>query len=1535
MSTIFINEIHYDNDGADTGEAIEIAAPAGTNLAGWTLVLYNGAGGSSYATINLSGIVADTGGGYGTLGFAATGLQNGSPDGIALVNNSGTVIQFLSYEGSFTAVGGAAGGMVSTDVGVSESGSNAAGGSLQLTGTGTDSADFSWTVSTDDSFGSINTGQTFGGGGGPTPGSLSIADASIAEGDSGTTNLVFTVTRSGGSTGAVSATYSTTLGTASAGDLSGTLSGTVNFAAGETSRTITIAIAGDTAIESNETFTVTLAGPTGGATLGDASATGTIINDDSSGVTGPVFINEFHYDNNGTDVGEAVELAGLAGTDLSGWSLVYYNGNGGVSYATTALSGIIGDQDGGYGTLSFAGPGAGIQNGSPDAIALVDGNGDVVQFLSYEGTLLATDGAAAGLTSTDIGVSEDGSGGAGFSMQLVGNGSDYADFTWVAAQVDNFGAVNTDQSFSPPSPNGNIRIGDASVSEGDSGTTAMTFTVSRGAGTTGAVSVDYAVVLGAASPSNASASDISGTLSGTINFAAGEATRTITVLVNGDTAGEANEAFTVQLTNATGGAVLSDGVATGTIVNDDFTAIAIYTIQGAGHASAFAGQALTTTGIVTAVDTNGFYMQDPTGDGNSATSDAIFVFTNSPPSVTVGDAVVVAGTVQETLPGNSTSNLTVTQLIPTSVGVTSSGNALPGAVVIGPSGIAPPSAITDDDGLTSYDPLTDGMDFYESLEGMLVTVENPHVLQNTNSFGEIWTVASDGAGNLTSDSVSADGHVVISGSLGALGTSNTATSDFNPERIQIQADAGLGSGSAPTVEFGDVLADVTGVISYSFGSYELLAVDPITVVSTPTIVDEVTTLTGSANQLTIASFNVENLDPGDGAQRFSDLGVAVGSLSGADIIMLSEIQDNDGATNSSTVSASVTLQMLCDAIFAETGVQYSWVDNPFVTDDQTGGEPGGNIRNAILFREDRVDLVVGSVRTVTDPTDQATNPDNPYYNSRIPIVADFTFGTETITVIGNHFTSKGGSDPLLGAQQPPDNAGEARRAAQADGVNDFIDAMLALNANANIITAGDFNDFQFEEPLAVLTGELDFDGTSVTAGSGAVLTNLTYLLDEDERYSYVFEGNGQQLDHILVSNNLYANAEFDLVHINNIGGLAVSDHDPAIARITFGGSLTITGTPNVDVLVGTAANETINALGSNDTVRAGGGNDIVNGDAGDDFLRGQTGNDTINGGAGNDYIDGGAGADAMTGGIGDDIFIVDVAGDTVSEGGGGGIDEVRSAIDFTLGANIENLRLQAAGVIGIGNALDNSIFGGATANTLSGLDGNDSLYGNSNNDVLNGDAGDDFALGGQGNDTLNGGDGADRLRGEDNSDTLNGGAGIDLLFGGLGNDVLNGGADNDTLRGEDQNDTLNGDDGTDNLFGGIGADTMNGGAGSDRLTGGTERDVMFGGTGKDYFQFDDGDFSGVTLATADWIRDFSKAETDIIRLDLVDAVAGGADNAFAFIGTGAFSNVAGQLRYQYSGTSTLVYGDTNGDGTADFAIRLDGNIALVAADFQL
>ena len=218
----------------------------------------------------------------------------------------------------------------------------------------------------------------------------------------------------------------------------------------------------------------------------------------------------------------------------------------------------------------------------------------------------------------------------------------------------------------------------------------------------------------------------------------------------------------------------------------------------------------------------------------------------------------------------------------------------------------------------------------------------------------------------------------------------------------------------------------------------------------------------------------------------------------------------------------------------------------------------------------------------------------------------------------------------------------------------------------------------------------------------------------------------------------------------------------------------------------------------------------------------------------------------------------------VIELGGEGIDRVQSRLDYTLGAEVENLTLKGPlAQSGTGNGLDNVLRGTAGDNTLSGLAGIDELYGND---------------------------------------------GDDSLHGGGGNDRLEGGA---------------------------GRDTISGANGDDQIVGGANKDTLFGGDGADTFFFDDGEVGG-GASSADIVLDFDQAEGDKVHVRQIDANTGaGGDQNFTFIGDAAFTGVAGQLHYVHAGPNTFVEGDTDGDGTADFVIRLDGLHTLAAGDFVL
>jgi predicted extracellular nuclease len=734
-----------------------------------------------------------------------------------------------------------------------------------------------------------------------------------------------------------------------------------------------------------------------------------------------------------------------------------------------------------------------------------------------------------------------------------------------------------------------IQATDSAAAE--AGTDPGTFRITRTGDTSTSLSVNYTVATGAGQATNGT--DYTPNLNGTATIAAGQSFTDITIAPVDDNTVEGSETVTLTLVDTADYDLGVSGTATVTIAdNDTAPPVRIREIQGAAHISPLNGQAVNNVpGIVTAIASNGFYLQDPNPDNNDATSEGIFVFTSSAPTVSVGSSILVNGTVSEFRPGNSADNLTTTQIVSPTITTLSTNNPLPTATILGNGGRTIPTTVISNDAVngnvenagTVFDPAEDGIDFYESLEGMLVQVNNPVTTSPTSVFGtsqEIWVLADNGA-NATNRT--------------ARGGSLITASDFNPERIQI--DDLNNSLVLPSVNVGTQLSTITGVVNYDFNNYEVLVSTAPTVVQASTLQREVSNLTPVANQLTLATFNVENLDPNDGATSFNNLASRiVNNLRSPDILNLEEIQDNNGATNNGVVDATTTYQTLINAIAAAGGptYQYRQIDP---VNNQDGGEPGGNIRVGFLFNPDRVQFVdrpgggsttdttvnnVGGVPQLSASPGRIldTDPSNgdAFVTSRKPLVGEFIFNGQTVFVVGNHFNSKGGDDPLFGPTQPPVLSSEVQRNRQATEVRDFVQNILTINPNANVVVAGDLNDFEFSNPLSILE-----------AGG---LNTLIETLPENERYTYNFQGNAQTLDQILVSNNLFSRLNgFDSVHINSEFADQDSDHDPVLARFDL--TNVINGTSGRDTLIGTAFGDRITGFDGQDDITTGAGNDLI------------------------------------------------------------------------------------------------------------------------------------------------------------------------------------------------------------------------------------------------------------------------------------------------------------------------------------------------------
>lgn len=570
----------------------------------------------------------------------------------------------------------------------------------------------------------------------------------------------------------------------------------------------------------------------------------------------------------------------------------------------------------------------------------------------------------------------------------------------------------------------------------------------------------------------------------------------------------------------------------------------IQRIQGTAHRSPLAGKLVgNVAGVVTAKSGNGFWFQSTQPDSDPATSEGLFVFTSSAPTVAVGDAVTVKGTVVEFRPGGSggTDNLTTTEITNPTITVTGTAS-VPAPTIVGPGGRVPPSTVIDDDSTGdvettgTFEPATDGLDFWESLEGMWLGIDQPQVTGPTSRFGEL-SVVPAGSGVRT-----VRGGIVLQ------------KADSNPERVLL--DDVLAP--VPVAKTGDKLTGgdnsvVTGVLDYGFGNFKFL------VTRTPTVIDgklqREKTAPSSRLQVSVATFNVENLDPSDGDAKFDGLAQAVvQNLASPDILGLEEVQDNDGAVNSGITGAELTLHSLAAAIQRAGGPKYAWRQIDPVNNAE-GGEPGGNIRVAFMYRTDRPVKFVdrpggGSTTATTVTTDRfgrphlssspgRVDPANPAWAAaRVPLAGEFTWFGQSLFVVVNHFSSKGGDDPLWGRTQPPVQSSAAKRHEQARSVRGFVDQLLTRDSGANVIVLGDINDFDFAET------------TDILVGSGkTALIDLPRTVPPAERYSYVFEGNSQILDHILISKNLQPASSYDIVHMNSEFPDQISDHDPQLVRI--------------------------------------------------------------------------------------------------------------------------------------------------------------------------------------------------------------------------------------------------------------------------------------------------------------------------------------------------------------------------------------------------
>lgn len=572
----------------------------------------------------------------------------------------------------------------------------------------------------------------------------------------------------------------------------------------------------------------------------------------------------------------------------------------------------------------------------------------------------------------------------------------------------------------------------------------------------------------------------------------------------------------------------------------------IHQIQGTTWLSPLDGAAVTgVPGVVTAKKTfgsaRGFWVTDPQGDDDPRSSEALFVATGATtPAVRVGDAVKVSGTVEESYPGPAatTPHHAQTQLVDARWTVTSSDNPVPGAQFLKPATV--PETLSARPGGTiegrTLAPDTYALDFWESREGMSVQVVGARVVGATTRSDELYVTTKP------------DQYPSARGGALYTGYDSDPTGVLKIESLIPAADRPF-----PRADVGDVLAGTTlGPIRYDrFGGYTLLATRLGAL--EPGGLEREVTRAQRPDELAIATYNVANLSAADSQATFDALARGVvRNLASPDILALEEIQDDNGAqgVDDGVVTAGRTLRRFVDAIAEAGGPRYQarQIDPREGAD---GGRPGGNIRVGFLVNPERVSFVdraggdaatgVRVERTTAGTPRLSLSPgrvdpaNEAWRNSRKPVAGEFVFRGRTVFVIANHFASQGGDQPVHGRFQPPARSSEAQREAQARSVRAFVDEVLAVDPAANVVVAGDLNDYSFSPTLRTFTG----DGT---------MRALIDTLPVPERYGSVSEGRSQALGHLLVSVAPEV-SDVDVVHLNAEFHDQTSDHDPVVARL--------------------------------------------------------------------------------------------------------------------------------------------------------------------------------------------------------------------------------------------------------------------------------------------------------------------------------------------------------------------------------------------------
>ncbi|KAH8199440.1 hypothetical protein TruAng_006378 [Truncatella angustata] len=592
------------------------------------------------------------------------------------------------------------------------------------------------------------------------------------------------------------------------------------------------------------------------------------------------------------------------------------------------------------------------------------------------------------------------------------------------------------------------------------------------------------------------------------------------------------------------------------------SAVTIEEINGNKFLSPYNGQNVTNvTGIITAKGPSGIWIRSVEKGTDPKVSDAVYVYGSAlakNTSISTGDVIRLSGKVSEYR--SSSAYLYLTEIASPKVDAILEHGRTVEPLVIGKDTLSPPTGqyssldsgdvfgLPNNQSLISVvnpelDPENYGLDFWESLVGQLVTVEDAVAISKPSQYGDQWVI-----GSWATTGANERGGLTIT------------SKDGNPEAIRI-SDPLDGSDNPTETKFGDNLGSITGIVTNVYGFYAILPLTNLTTIesASPALPDATTLVSdGVCSGLTVGDYNVENFYPGDTAHVSAVAHHIVDYLLTPDLVFIQEIQDNNGETDDGTVASDVTLSTLTAAIAELSGVTYNFTYIAPVNDED-GGAPGGNIRVAYLFQPDVLQLRNPNPGNSTTANEVLPGPEllynpgridpsnNAWGSSRKPLVAAWETldGNNTFFTINVHWASKGGSSSIQGDARPPVNGVVAVRQQQAEVTAAFVAQILAEDANAKIIVAGDFNEYPVVQPIEdflSLSGLKDLD---IVAG-----------IPETERYTYLYDMNSQELDHVFVSPALAsscAKSQFEHIHVNTWVSYdnQVSDHDPSVGKFNL------------------------------------------------------------------------------------------------------------------------------------------------------------------------------------------------------------------------------------------------------------------------------------------------------------------------------------------------------------------------------------------------